>query len=99
MRLWFSRQTKSQAARWPQMEHTPQKFLMQFTQLCQLDLFPVLEQETGELSISGKLLAEALSLTQLHRFAHKQWRGRPCQDRRAMIAAFLGNGGTLRAHR
>lgn len=71
------------------MEHTPRALLMQFTQLCQMDLFPVLEQETGELSVHDKLLTEALSLAQLHRFVHKQWRGRPCDDRRALIAAFL----------
>ena len=70
------------------MEHTPRTLLMQFTQLCQLDLFPMLEQETGQLSIHDNLLSEALSLTQLHRFVHKQWRGRPCDDRRALIAAF-----------
>lgn len=71
------------------MEHTPRTMLMQFTQLCQLELFPVLEQASGELSMYDKLLTEALSLTQLHRFVHKQWRGRPCEDRRALIAAFL----------
>lgn len=41
------------------------------------------------MSVHDKLLTEALSLTQLHRFVHKQWRGRPCDDRRALIAAFL----------
>lgn len=71
------------------MEHTPRTYLMQFSQLLQMELFPVLEHETGELSVYGKLLAEALSLAQLHRFVHKQWRGRPCEDRRALIAAFL----------
>jgi len=54
-----------------------------------LDLFSVLEQETGELSVHDKQLTEAMPLTQLHRFVHKQWRGRPFDDRRALIAAFL----------
>jgi hypothetical protein len=71
------------------MEHTPRTLLMQFSQLCQLDLFPVLETETGELSPQDKLLAENLGLAQLHRFVHKQCRGRHCDDRRALIAAFL----------
>ncbi len=71
------------------MQNTPRLLLMQFSQLCQMELFPVLEQETGELSVYGKLLVEVLSMTQLHRFVHRQWRGRPREDRRALIAAFL----------
>jgi hypothetical protein len=46
--------------------------LMQFAQLCQLDLFPVLEEQAGELAPQAKFLAEALSLTQLNRFIQKQ---------------------------
>lgn len=71
------------------MQHTARTTLMQFAQLCQLELFPVLEEQTGELGPQAKLLAEALSLTQVHRFIQKQWRGRPSEDRRALIAAFL----------
>ena len=71
------------------MQHTPRAVLMQFAQLFQAELFPALEQTTGELSGQAKLLAEAMTLTQLHRFVHKQWRGRPQDDRRALIAAFL----------
>lgn len=71
------------------MQNTPRAVLMQFAQLFQGELFPALEQTTGELSGPAKLLAEALTLTQLHRFVHKRWRGRPQDDRRALIAAFL----------
>jgi transposase len=71
------------------VELTSKTLLRQFSQLCQLNSFPVLEEETGELSVHGRLLAEALSLTQLHRFVHKQLRGQPCDDRCALIAAFL----------
>jgi len=71
------------------MQNSCRTFLLQFSQLCQLDLFPVLEEQTGPLTVSIKLLTEVLALAQLHRFIHKQWRGRPSEDRRALIAAFL----------
>lgn len=71
------------------MQNSSRDYLMQFSQLCQLDLFPVLEEQTEPLSAQNKLLSKVLALAQLHRFIHKQWRGRPSNDRRALIAAFL----------
>ena len=80
---------KLRKPQWPHMQNSSRTFLLQFSQLCQLDLFPVLEEQTGPLTPQNKLLTEVLALAQLHRFIHKQWRGRPSEDRRALIAAFL----------
>ena len=62
---------------------------MQFSQLCQMDLFPLLEAQTGEQSRQVKFLAEGIALLQLNRFDHNQWRERPREDRKALVAAFL----------
>ena len=71
------------------MENTPRAVLLQFAQLDQLKLFPYLEEARGALGPQAGLLSETLAMTQLHRFVHRQWRGRPLEDRRALIAAFL----------
>lgn len=71
------------------MNDTAHAVLMQFSQLFQMELFPRLEREVGELSKPAQLLSKALAMTQLHRFIHKQFLGRPQDDRRALVTAFL----------
>ena len=71
------------------MNDTSHTILMQFSQLFQMELFPRLEREVGELSKPAQLLSKALAMTHLDRFLHKQFLGRPREDRRALVTAFL----------
>ncbi len=71
------------------MENAPRAVLLQFAQRFQLELFPYLEEASGALGPQAGLLSETLAMTQLHRFVHRQRWGRPLEDCRALIAAFL----------
>jgi len=65
--------------------------LTQFSHLLQTALFPVLEQELGELDHRARQLVAILELIPLGRFvpACQGWMGRPMKDRHALACAFV----------
>ena len=73
------------------MQLTLRQQLTQFAHLLQSKLFPVLEQELGEISESGKRLIAVLSLIPLARFVpcSRGWMGRPSKDRLTIARAFV----------
>ena len=77
------------------MQLTLRQQLTQFAHLLQTSLFPVVEQEVGELSETAKRLIATLSMIPLARFvpASRGWMGRPCKDRLAIARAFVADDG------
>ena len=73
------------------MKLTLRQQLTQFSHLLQNQLFPVLEECTGELSATARRLVTALELIPLARFvpAARGWIGRPAKDRHAVACAFV----------
>jgi len=73
------------------MQLTLRQQITQFAHLLQSQLFPVLEEELGEISQTGKRLIAVLSLIPLARFipSSRGWMGRPCKDRTAIARAFV----------
>lgn len=72
------------------MQLTLRQCLINFGQLFQGSLFPRIEEELGELGARARLLVQVLSLAPLAPWLERsQGPGRPCEDRRALAAAFL----------
>jgi len=72
------------------MQLTLRQCLMEFGQLFQSSLFPRMEEELGELGTRARLLVQVLTMTPLARWLQRGGGpGRPCEDRRALAAAFL----------
>ena len=73
------------------MKLTLRQQLTQFAHLMQSALFPVLEEQVGELSESARRLVATLELIPLTRFipASRGWMGRPSKDRDAIARAFV----------
>jgi hypothetical protein len=73
------------------MKLTLRQQLMQLAHLMQSSLFPVLEEQVGELSESAKRLVATLEMLPLTRFipASRGWIGRPSKDRDAIARAFV----------
>ena len=73
------------------MKLTLRQQLARFSHLLQSALFPVLEEELGELSDTNKRLIAVLNLIPLARFipSSRGWMGRPSKDRVAIASAFV----------
>jgi Transposase DDE domain/Transposase domain (DUF772) len=73
------------------MKLTLRQQLAQFGHLLQSKLFPVLEEELGELSATARRLIAVLNLIPLQRFipSSRGWMGRPSKDRVAIARAFV----------
>jgi hypothetical protein len=65
--------------------------ITQFAHVLQAQLFPILEDEVGELTPPAKRLVAALGMIPLARFipCGSGWIGRPSQDRLAIATAFV----------
>ena len=65
--------------------------ITQFAHVLQAQLFPILEEELGELTPPAKRLVTTLEMIPLARFvpAGRGWIGRPCKDRLAIARAFV----------
>src|SRR5664279_4270671 len=83
-------QTK-QRPRKAHMKLTLRQQITQFARILQSDLFPVLEEELGELVGSAKRLVATLEMIPLERFipSSRGWAGRPSKDRREIARAFV----------
>ena len=79
------------ATREPHMKLTLRQQITQFTHLLQSALFPVLEEQLGELSESAQRLVASLEMIPLARFVPcgQGWIGRPSKDRLAIASAFV----------
>jgi len=73
------------------MQLTLRQQLTRFSHLLQSALFPVLEEELGELSDTNKRLIAVLNLIPLARFipSSRGWMGRPSKYRIAIASAFV----------
>ena len=73
------------------MKLTLRQQLTQFAHLLQSELFPVLNEELGELSEPAKRLIATLEMIPLARFvpSGRGWVGRPPNDRLAIASAFV----------
>ena len=73
------------------MNLTLRQQLTQFAHVLQNQLFPVLEEATGELDPTARRLVATLEMIPLSRFvpASRGWIGRPSKDRLAMARAFV----------
>jgi hypothetical protein len=73
------------------MKLTLRQQLTQFAHILQTQLFPVLEEATGELDSTAKRLVATLEMIPLARFvpASRGWIGRPSKDRYAVACAFV----------
>ena len=73
------------------MQLTLRQQLTRFTHLLQSALFPVLEEELGEISDTNKRLIAVLNLIPLARFipSSRGWMGRPPKARIAIASAFV----------
>jgi hypothetical protein len=73
------------------MKLTLRQQLTQFAHLLQTGLFPVLEEQLGELGESAKRLVATLEMIPLARFvpSSRGWIGRPSKDRLAIARAFV----------
>ncbi len=73
------------------MKLTLRQQLTQFSQVLQSTLFPVLEEELGELTASARRLVAILEMIPLSRFvpSSRGWMGRPSKDRYAIACAFV----------
>jgi len=65
--------------------------ITQFAQVMQAQLFPILENELGELSPCATRLVSTLEMIPLTRYipASRGWMGRPSKDREAIARAFI----------
>jgi hypothetical protein len=65
--------------------------ITQFDHVLQTGLFPILEDELGELTVPAKRLIATLEMIPLARFipSSRGWVGRPSKDRRAIASAFV----------
>src|SRR5260370_8765258 len=73
------------------MQLTLRQQITQFAHLLQSALFPVLEEQLGELCKSAKRLAAVLEMIPMGRFipSSRGWMGRPSKDRLAIACAFV----------
>jgi hypothetical protein len=73
------------------MQLTLPSLVTRFTHLLQKELFPILEGEVGQLSVTAKRGVEVLAMIPLRRFVPvaSGWNGRPAQDRYAIACAFV----------
>jgi len=73
------------------MKLTLRQQITQFAQVLQTGLFPVLEEELGELTGPAKRLVATLEMIPLARFvpSSRGWVGRPSKDRLAIASAFV----------
>ena len=73
------------------MKLTLRQQLMQFAHLLQSQLFPAVEEATGELDEKARQLIATLEMIPLARFvpSSRGWMGRPTKDRLAIAAAFV----------
>jgi hypothetical protein len=73
------------------MKLTLRQQITQFARVLQSELFPVLEEELGELTESAKRLVATLEMIPLARFVPSShgWVGRPSKDRLAIASAFV----------
>lgn len=73
------------------MQSTALERIVQFRNLMQGELFPVLETQVGPLSKAAKLLAAVVSMEALARFIpqRRAWTGRPACDRLSLATAFF----------
>ena len=73
------------------MKLTLRQQITQFAHTLQSRLFPVLEEELGELTDSAKRLVATLEMVPLARFVPSSgaWIGRPSKDRYAIACAFV----------
>jgi hypothetical protein len=73
------------------MKLTLRQQLTQFAHILQTGLFPVLEEQLGELGESAKRLVATLEMIPLSRFvpSSRGWMGRPSKDRLAIASAFV----------
>jgi Transposase DDE domain/Transposase domain (DUF772) len=75
----------------PQMQITSPELLVQFKNLLQQELFPVIESAVGPLSKEGRLLTAIVSMQPLARFVkeRRSHTGRPPSDRVRLATAFF----------
>jgi hypothetical protein len=73
------------------MKLTLRQQITQFAQVLQTGLFPVLNEELGELTEPAKRLVATLEMIPLARFvpSSRGWVGRPSKDRLAIASAFV----------
>ena len=73
------------------MKLTLRQQLTQFAHVLQSELFPVLNEELGELTKPAKRLVATLEMIPLARFvpSSRGWVGRPLKDRLAIASAFV----------
>ena len=73
------------------MKLTLREQLTQFSHLLQSQLFPAVEEATGELDEKARQLIATLEMIPLARFvpSSRGWMGRPSKDRLAIAAAFV----------
>ena len=73
------------------MQLTLRQQITRFAQVLQTKLFPVLEEELGELTEPAKRLVATLEMIPLARFVPSSggWVGRPLKDRLAIASAFV----------
>jgi hypothetical protein len=73
------------------MKLTLRQQITQFAHILQTGLFPVLEEQLGELGESAKRLVATLEMIPLSRFvpSSRGWMGRPSKDRLAIASAFV----------
>jgi len=73
------------------MKLTLRQQLAQFGHILQNQLFPILEQDCGEMDATSKRLVATLEMLPLGRFipTGSGWVGRPARDRYAMARAFV----------
>ena len=73
------------------MKLTLRQQLTQFAHVLQDQLFPILEETTGELDDTARRLIAALEMIPLARFvpSSRGWIGRPSKDRLAIASAFV----------
>ena len=73
------------------MKLTLRQQITQFAQVLQNELFPVLQEELGELTAPAKRLVATLEMIPLARFvpSSRGWIGRPSKDRLAVASAFV----------
>jgi hypothetical protein len=73
------------------MQLTLRQQLSQFAHVLQAQLFPAVQQNTGELTATAQRLVAVLAMIPLARFlpVSRAWNGRPAKDRYAIACAFV----------
>jgi IS5 family transposase len=73
------------------MKLTLRQQITQFLHVVETELFPILEEATGELDDTGRRLVAVLEMVPLARFVPscRGWIGRPSKDRMAIACAFV----------